>query len=100
MEAGDDGIFGDDDDGLLEAVVLWLAGSDEHECPTLAGGGGRFDQQVLLTALVVGPFLHGAHPQLVGFGGAALLGVGDGNGGDSRRGAHGSMARTVLRREL
>jgi len=69
-----DRFFGDDDDRLLETLVFELVEGDEHECPTFTRGGGRLDQQVLLlAALLVGAFLHGAHPQLIGLGRGALL---------------------------
>lgn len=82
MEAGADRFLWDNDDGLLEVLVFQFVEGDEHECPTFAGGGGRFDQKVLFAAFLVGAFLHGAHSQGVGAGGGAILGVGDGNGGN------------------
>ena len=60
-------------------MIAWLAGPwlaelverDEHERAAFAGGGRGFDEEVLLAALLVGEFLHGAHAEGVGFGRAA-----------------------------
>ena len=62
--------------------------SNKHQGATFAGSGGRFDQQVLFAAFLVGAFLHGAHPQGVGLGGSAILGVGNGNSRNGDRVAH------------
>ena len=48
--------------------------------PALARGRRRFDQQILLAALVIGALLHDAHAEFIGFGGSAGLGGAHGNG--------------------
>ena len=54
---------------------MQLVERDEHQRPALARGGRGFDQQILLAPLLIGALLHGAHAQLVRFGGAAIAGV-------------------------
>ena len=88
VEARADGFFRDDDDGLLELLVVQLFEGDEHERSALARGRGRFDEQVLLAAPLVGALLHGPHAHRVFLGGAAVGGVGDGDGGDGGGLAH------------
>ena len=66
MEARADGSFRHHDDRLLEALIRQLVQRHEHQRPALARGRGRFDQQILLAALLPGALLHGAHAQRVG----------------------------------
>ena len=54
----------------------------------LPEAGGRFDEQVRLSALLVGAFLHRAHAEFIGAGRTAVAGVGDRDGGDVVWGAH------------
>ena len=78
-KAAADGPLRHHHDGLLQALVVQLVQCDEHQRPGLARGGRRLDQQVLLTALGIGPFLHSAHAQLVGFARCAGACCGDGH---------------------
>ncbi len=92
MEARADRFFGDDDDRLFKVLVGEFVEGDEHECPTFAGGGGRFYQEVLFATPLVGAFLHGAHSQRIRAGGGAVLGIGDGDGGDGVGDCHKSVS--------
>ena len=77
-EAGADRLFRHRDNCLFDTLLIELVEGDEHQRPALSGSWGRFEQQVLLAALVVGALLHGAHAEFVGFYGAAGGGVVDG----------------------
>src|SRR3546814_5622040 len=78
-EARADALFRHDDDRLPQTLVRQLVERDEHERPAFAGRRGRFDKQILLAALLVGAFLHGAHPKGVGLGRCATLCGGNGD---------------------
>lgn len=82
VEARADGFFRHNDDRLLEALMLELVQCDKHEGAALTGCGRRLDEQELLTALLVGAFLHGPHAERVRLGGATVARVGDGDGRD------------------
>ena len=82
MEARANRSFRHDDDGLLQPLIGELVERDEHERTALAGCGRRLDEKILLPALFIGALLHRAHPEGVGFGGAAIPGVGNGDGRD------------------
>ena len=82
MEAGADGLFRHDDDGLLDALILQLVERDEHQRAALARGGRGLDQKILLAALFEGALLHRPHAELVGLGRAAIAGIGNRNGGN------------------
>ena len=72
VEARPDGLLRDDDDGLFQALVRQLVERDEHQRAALARRGRRLDQKVLLTAFLVGPFLHRPHPRALAFADAPL----------------------------
>ena len=93
VKTGADGLLRHHDDGLAQALMVELVEGDEHQCPALARGRGRLDQQVLLAAFLVGALLHGAHAQFVGPRRPAVGGVGDGDRGDDGRWGHGRTVR-------
>jgi len=75
-------------DRLFEFLVGQPIQGNEHQRPTFPGSGGRFNQQILfappkkvLTGRRV--FAWGASP--VDGGRGAIMGVGDGNGGNGER---------------
>ena len=82
VEARADGLFRHDDDRLLDALIVQLVERDEHQRAALARGRRRLDQQILLAALFEGALLHRPHAELVGFGRAAVAGIGNRNGGN------------------
>ena len=82
METRSDRLFRHNNYGLLDALILQLVESDEHQRATLARRRRRFDQQILLAALLEGALLHRPHAELIGLGRAAIAGVGNRNGGD------------------
>ena len=96
VEAGPDGPFRHHDDSLFELLVGQFVQCDEHERAAFAGCRGRFDEQVLLAALLVSALLHWAHSESIGASGTAILRVVDGDGGNENGGVHASEA-TVLR---
>ena len=81
-EAGADGPLRHADNRLLDALIDQLVERDEHQCPRFARGGRRFDQQILLAALVKGLRLHGAHAQFIRLGAYASASGAEGDGGD------------------
>ena len=91
VKARTDGFFRHHDDGLLDVLVRQLIQRNEHQGPAFTGCRRRFDQQVLLTTPLEDALLHGAHAQFVGLGGAAVLGIGDGNGRNALSHDHASI---------
>ena len=89
VKACADRAFGHADDGLADILVRQLVERYEHERARLARGRWRFDQQILLAALLIGLCLHRAHAQLVRLGRRAGLGSRERYGGnDLILGAH------------
>ena len=64
-EAAADGAFRHYDDGLLDPLVAERVQGDEHQRARRARGRRRLDQQVLLAAMRISPFLHHAHGRSV-----------------------------------
>ncbi len=82
VETGADAPLRHADDSLFHPLVPQLVQCDEHQRPTLPGCRWRFDQKILLPALLVSALLHRAHPQFVWLRGGGVVRVGDGDGWD------------------
>ena len=85
-----------DDDRLLELLILQLIEGDEHQRAALAGRRRRFDEQVLLAALLPGALLHRAHAEAFALRRTAVVGIFDGDGGNGRM-FHGALPPALVK---
>src|SRR5262249_34229197 len=70
------------DNGFPDTLVVQLVERDEHQRAAFPRGRGRFNKEVLLTALFIGALLHHAHTHFVRFRGATVRRVVYRYGGD------------------
>src|SRR5690606_17614436 len=65
MEARADRALRYDDDRLLDTLIVQLIERYEHQRPTLARCGRRFNKKILLAAPFVCALLHRSHPKRI-----------------------------------